>query len=140
MHCTSGWSRCSAVIIVYLCLFIKHPNWSNPLEVHQWVLQNYPQGLPNINAVIQAIKNHKYIQDEELERQNRINVDHDKERLRKLALEEEERLRLQKLADNERLRKMQEEEKERLRQLKIKEDELIRLRKLQEQEAEKLRL
>ena len=75
------------MVIVYLCLFMKHPNWTNPFDVQHWVLQNYPTGLPNTNAIILAIKNNKHIQEEEFQRHKTIRDEAESERLKNLAEE-----------------------------------------------------
>lgn len=37
VHCTSGYNRCSAVFIVYLCLFMAHKYWKNCINVAEWL-------------------------------------------------------------------------------------------------------
>lgn len=65
VHCTSGISRSPAVVIVYLCLFLKNERWQYPGEVKAFVDQFHKMGMPNMEAVEDVIANNKHLQDEE---------------------------------------------------------------------------
>ena len=61
VHCTTGISRSPAVVIVYMCLFLKHDNWQNSEEVRSFVEQFHKMGMPNMDAVNEVIANNKHI-------------------------------------------------------------------------------
>ena len=37
IHCTSSLTRAPSAIITYLCLYLKHIDWPNPLSVSHFV-------------------------------------------------------------------------------------------------------
>mmetsp|Transcript_5424 Transcript_5424/g.9131 ORF Transcript_5424/g.9131 Transcript_5424/m.9131 type:complete len:232 (-) Transcript_5424:1076-1771(-) len=144
VHCNSGISRAPAIVICYLCLFLRHENWQEPKRVERYLKDLYVLSTPNMGAVTKMLEKNKEFQQQEALRQNRDKDENERsEKLRK-AQEEAEKLRLQRLAEHEaeklRLQRLQFEENERLRKLREAEQEAERLRLEKEAEMERLRL
>ena len=72
VHDSAGMCRGPALVIVYLCLFLRHQQWQFPKDVASFLKINYPMSHPNMKVVLQTIENRKDFQLEELERQKRM--------------------------------------------------------------------
>ena len=59
VHDSAGMCRGPALIILYICLFLKHPTWQYPNDIANFIKSNYPLSHPNMKVVIQTIENHK---------------------------------------------------------------------------------
>lgn len=63
VHCMSGTTRSPTLIIVYLCLYLKHKNWLNPIDVSIFVNNEYHCSTPNMKAVNRTLREYKSFQD-----------------------------------------------------------------------------
>lgn len=61
-------SRCTAVVISYLCLFLKHERWQYCIEVETWLKNIYRYSIPNMKAVEKMLVMNKQFQLDEQER------------------------------------------------------------------------
>lgn len=129
VHCTSGYNRAPAVLLVFLCLFMVHQHWRNPQNVGTWLRSHYSASYPNLKVVQQTIAKNAQITEQEMDRLNQLNGDGDRQRRILLEQQEAEKRRLAHLAEQERLRLLQEEESDRLRRIREQEEELERQRK-----------
>ena len=62
LHDTSSITRDPTLAIVYICLFLRHPDWQDPEAVEKYVKQLHPIGEPNMFAVKNTIETYKHIQ------------------------------------------------------------------------------
>jgi predicted protein tyrosine phosphatase len=59
VHCTSGMSRSPALIITYMCLFIKSYNWGKPSEIDLQLKKLNSKIKPNLHIVKEVINMNK---------------------------------------------------------------------------------
>ena len=63
LHDTSGATRAPSVAITYMCLYMKHSNWSNEKLVESYLKFNHPYSTPNMYITQMTINNNVYIRD-----------------------------------------------------------------------------
>jgi len=63
VHCNSSISRSPALIMTYLCLFLKIRTWENLGEAHKLFKQFHHISEPNLKVVQKLLKKHKLFQD-----------------------------------------------------------------------------
>lgn len=47
VHCSSGISRAPTVVLAYLCLFKRVPEWSNIIKTSKYFKEHYHVAFPN---------------------------------------------------------------------------------------------
>lgn len=81
IHCTSGIVRSPTLVLIYLCLFMKHKNWKNPFQVEQHLKGRYTDPnkcQPNMETVQKVLQDNKKFQQDVAEWQKRLQEDLDK--------------------------------------------------------------
>jgi hypothetical protein len=61
LHDTSSITRGPTLAIVYLCMYLRHPDWQNPEAVEKYLKKLHPIGEPNMLAVHNTIEAYKHI-------------------------------------------------------------------------------
>jgi len=51
VHCTSGYSRCTTLVIFYLALYLKSKNWQQIKEIERLVAWIHNGSSPNLQNV-----------------------------------------------------------------------------------------
>lgn len=64
VHDTNAVTEAPAVVIVYLALFLAHPDWNDTEALKRFVAQYDNHSMPNMPVVIETIKRNKKFQDE----------------------------------------------------------------------------
>lgn len=108
LQCSTGSSRTMTLIIVYLALFLKHPQWQNLDELERFVIQENPKAQANMAAAYKTVRDNQAFQREQMkkledeEARKRKEMDDAERRKQLLALQEElDRLRRTRMAEEE---------------------------------------
>ena len=59
VHCTSGHTRAMSVVMVYLSIYKKHPDWNDLDKLNQQLASQYALSFPNIKAVEKVVQQNK---------------------------------------------------------------------------------
>lgn len=51
IHCASSLSRSPTLVVAYICLYIKHPEWQEPQKVVDFLRSKHPNCLPNLPLI-----------------------------------------------------------------------------------------
>ena len=65
VHCSSGVVRSPTLVLIYLCLFMKHDHWENPHQVEQFLKKCYSRQYncqPNMQTVLKVLDDNKKFQ------------------------------------------------------------------------------
>lgn len=68
IHDTNAVNEAPGVVIVYLALFLAHPDWEDTEKLRQFVQGFDKHSLPNMYIVNECIKRNKKFQDEQRDR------------------------------------------------------------------------
>ena len=108
VHCTTGISRVSTLVLVYLAIYCRHKQWNNVDALKSMLKNHYDLSFPNMQAVNLCIEKSKQLQEKnrlrfEADQKNKKSEKDELERRKqlKIAQDEAEKIRLQRLADME---------------------------------------
>ena len=59
VHCTSGYTRCSTLIVFYLALYLKSKNWQQTKEIERLIARVHSGSTPNLKIVQFALNKYK---------------------------------------------------------------------------------
>lgn len=61
LHDTSSITRAPTMVLIYMCLYLRHQDWQKPELVAKYLKQYHQLGEPNMFAVKQTIELYKHI-------------------------------------------------------------------------------
>jgi len=59
VHCTSGYTRCTTLVIFYLALYLKSKNWQQIKEIERLLAWVHNGSSPNLQNVQYALTKYK---------------------------------------------------------------------------------